>query len=82
MDWNYVVEELRDVPDEFKEQRFYPLKHVVDIFSSGDPQGRTAEVGLSAQQTRLMWSHATEKDTFQRETQEHDLCSIMATLLA
>lgn len=30
---------------EFQEQKFFPLLHVVDIFSSGDPQAHTAEVG-------------------------------------
>ncbi len=44
VDWQYVEEELREVPAEYKEQRFYPLKHVVEIFSSGDPQLQTAEV--------------------------------------
>lgn len=29
---------------EFKEPRFYPLKQVVEIFSSPDPQGLAAEV--------------------------------------
>ncbi len=49
VDWAYIEEELRDVPDEYKEQtRFYPLKHVVEIFSSGDPQYLTAEVSMEA----------------------------------
>lgn len=49
VDWQLVEEELRDVPEEYKEPKFYPLKHVVEIFSSGDPQLQTVEVSpLSA----------------------------------
>jgi hypothetical protein len=44
VDWDYIQEELNDVPPEYREQRFHALKHVVEIFSSGDPQGHTAEV--------------------------------------
>ena len=38
--------ELHDVEwlEDYREQRFYPLKQVVDIFSSGDPEGLTLEV--------------------------------------
>lgn len=45
VDWALIDEVLRDVPEEFKSERFYSLKHVIEIFSSGDPQERTAEVG-------------------------------------
>ncbi|GFH16572.1 Sec8_exocyst domain-containing protein, partial [Haematococcus lacustris] len=44
VDWEYINEELRDIPADFREQRFHALKHVVDIFSSGDPQGKTAQI--------------------------------------
>lgn len=45
VDWAEIDAEIADVPEEFREPRFYPLKHVVEIFSSDDPQGLTAEVG-------------------------------------
>ena len=46
LNWNEMHEALHDAEwmDEYREQRFYPLKQVVDIFSSGDPEGLTIEV--------------------------------------
>jgi hypothetical protein len=51
VDWQEIDEGIIDVPEEFREPRFYPLKHVVEIFSSDDPQGLTAEVGLACRGT-------------------------------
>ena len=45
VDWEAVDEEIRSVPAEYREFRFYPLKHVVELFSANDPQGLTQEVG-------------------------------------
>ena len=46
LDWGEIDAELHDVEwlEDYREQRFYPLKQVVDIFSSGDPEGLTLEV--------------------------------------
>jgi hypothetical protein len=44
VDWAYIEEELKEIPEAFRASTFYPLKHVVEIFSSGDPQGMTATV--------------------------------------
>lgn len=44
VDWEAVDEEIKSVPSEYREPRFYPLKHVVEVFSSADPQGLTQEV--------------------------------------
>lgn len=43
MDWDYVLQELEALPAEYKEIRFQPLKHVVEVFSSPDPPGLTNE---------------------------------------
>ena len=45
VDWAEVEAALQSVPEDYREPRFHPLKHVVDIFSSSDPQGQTQEVG-------------------------------------
>ncbi|KAG2428861.1 hypothetical protein HYH02_014272 [Chlamydomonas schloesseri] len=44
VDWEAVDEEIKAVPSEYREPRFYPLKHVVEVFSSADPQGLTQEL--------------------------------------
>ena len=46
LDWAEIDAELHDTPwlDEYREQRFYPLKQVVEIFSSGEPEALTVEV--------------------------------------
>eukprot|EP00198_Chlamydomonas_reinhardtii_P011037 XP_001700374.1 component of the exocyst complex [Chlamydomonas reinhardtii] len=44
VDWEAVDEEIKSVPSEYREPRFYPLKHVVEVFSSADPQGLTQEL--------------------------------------
>lgn len=47
MDWALLDEEVKSVPADYREVRFYPLKHVVDLFGAADPQALTAEVGWS-----------------------------------
>jgi hypothetical protein len=44
VDWHLVDSELARVPDDFKDPKFYALKHVVEILSSSDPQGLVGEV--------------------------------------
>lgn len=44
VDWDTIQEEIQEIPPEYREARFYPLKHVVEIFSSPDPQALTADV--------------------------------------
>jgi hypothetical protein len=53
VDWAEVDAALKSVPADYREPRFHPLKHVVDIFSSSDPQGQTQEVG--SLHVRLPW---------------------------
>lgn len=47
MEWDYVLQELEALPAEYKEIRFQPLKHVVEVFSSADPPGLTNEVSCT-----------------------------------
>ncbi len=47
VDWAAVDAEIKSVPSEYREIIFHPLKHVVEVFSSADPQGLTQEVGPS-----------------------------------
>ncbi|GFR46534.1 hypothetical protein Agub_g8125, partial [Astrephomene gubernaculifera] len=44
VDWDAVDEELASVPAEYREYIFHPLRHVVEVFSSQDPQGLTQEL--------------------------------------
>lgn len=44
MDWSEVHRELSRTPAEYKDPKFYALKHVVDILGSADPQGKVKEV--------------------------------------
>ena len=45
LNWNDIDAALKDEwLEDYQKQNFYPLKHVVDIFSSGDPEGLTVEV--------------------------------------
>lgn len=48
LNWPEIEAELHNPPwmDEYREQRFYPLKQVVDIFSSGEPEALTVEVSV------------------------------------
>ncbi len=48
VDWNQVDAEVKSVPLEYREARFHPLKHVVEVFSSADPQGLTQDVSWHA----------------------------------
>ncbi len=47
VDWEGVDEDIQSVPAEYREYRFYPLKHVVELFNSRDRLGDTAKVGRS-----------------------------------
>ena len=46
LNWSEIEAELHDPPwmEDYREQRFYPLKQVIDIFSSGEPEALTVEV--------------------------------------
>eukprot|EP00798_Chlamydomonas_sp_ICE-L_P015993 gene15993-22127_t len=44
IDWKKIDAELQVVPEEYREPRFYPLRHVVEVFSSGDPQALTVKL--------------------------------------
>jgi hypothetical protein len=44
VDWAEIDLELQAVPAEYRDQRFYPLKQVIDIFSSGNPEGQAIQV--------------------------------------
>lgn len=48
VDWSQVDAEVKSVPSEYREARFHPLKHVVEVFSSADPQGLTQDVSWHA----------------------------------
>ena len=37
VDWEYIKEELLDVPQQYKEPRFYPLRHVVSTCTTYRP---------------------------------------------
>jgi hypothetical protein len=45
VNWAVVDEELARLPEDFKDPKFYALKHVVDILSSNDPKELVDEVG-------------------------------------
>ncbi|GAX74536.1 hypothetical protein CEUSTIGMA_g1985.t1 [Chlamydomonas eustigma] len=51
VDWAEIDAEIQAVPAEYRDQRFYPLKQVIDIFSSGDPEGQAIQ--LRSQEDRL-----------------------------
>jgi len=42
--WDHVDRELDRVPADFKDPKFYALKHVVEILSAQDPQGLVGQV--------------------------------------
>jgi hypothetical protein len=48
VNWNIVDDELQRIAPDFKDPKFYALKHVVEILSSNTPQVMVAEVRLSA----------------------------------
>lgn len=50
VEWQQIDAELQEVPEEYREQRFYPLKHVVEIFSSDNPEAHWQEASGSAMQ--------------------------------
>jgi hypothetical protein len=45
VNWNIVENELSRVPQEFKDPKFYALKHVVEILTASNPQAMVTEVG-------------------------------------
>eukprot|EP00775_Hariotina_reticulata_P001681 gene1681-2025_t len=51
VNWNIVENELARVPQEFKDPKFYALKHVVDILTANNPQAMVTE--LRDQEQRL-----------------------------
>eukprot|EP00882_Tetradesmus_deserticola_P023134 GHRQ01025172.1.p1 GENE.GHRQ01025172.1~~GHRQ01025172.1.p1 ORF type:complete len:293 (+),score=72.03 GHRQ01025172.1:247-1125(+) len=52
VNWRIVDSELDRVPQEFKDPKFYALKHVVEILTSSNPQGMVAQ--LRDQEQRLV----------------------------
>ena len=44
LDWSLVDAGLAAVPEPYLDERFYPLKHVVEVFSSKDPEAVTLDV--------------------------------------
>ena len=46
VNWNIVDDELQRIAPDFKDPKFYALKHVVEILSSNTPQVMVAEVSL------------------------------------
>jgi hypothetical protein len=44
VDWRVVDQELSRVPAEFKDPKFYALKHVVEILTAEDPRSLVAQV--------------------------------------
>lgn len=42
--WSIVDQELARVDADFKNPKFYALKHVVEILSANDPQGLVTQV--------------------------------------
>lgn len=44
VDWRLVDQELSRVPQEFKDPKFYALKHVVEILTAEDPRSLVAQV--------------------------------------
>jgi hypothetical protein len=47
VNWKIVDAELDRVPQDFKDPKFYALKHVVEILTSSNPQGMVAQVSSS-----------------------------------
>jgi hypothetical protein len=47
VNWKIVDAELERVPQDFKDPKFYALKHVVEILTSSNPQGMVAQVSSS-----------------------------------
>jgi hypothetical protein len=50
VDWRLVDQELDRVPQEFKDPKFYALKHVVEILTAEDPRGLVSQVGIWMQE--------------------------------
>ena len=44
LDWSLVDAGLSAVPEAYLDERFYPLKHVVEVFSAKDPEAVTLDV--------------------------------------
>ena len=44
LDWSQVDSGLAAVPEAYLDERFYPLKHVVEVFSAKDPEVVTLDV--------------------------------------
>jgi hypothetical protein len=44
LDWSLVDAGLAAVPEPYLNERFYPLKHVVEVFSAEDPEAMTLDV--------------------------------------
>lgn len=44
VNWKIVDAELDRVPQDFKDPKFYALKHVVEILTSSNPQGMVGQV--------------------------------------
>lgn len=44
VDWRAVDRELANVPEEYKDPKFYALKHVVEILTSNNPQSMVSQV--------------------------------------
>uniref|UniRef100_A0A383V4Z3 Exocyst complex component Sec8 n=1 Tax=Tetradesmus obliquus TaxID=3088 RepID=A0A383V4Z3_TETOB len=52
VNWKIVAAELDRVPQDFKDPKFYALKHVVEILTSSNPQGMVGQ--LRDQEQRLV----------------------------
>lgn len=44
VDWRTVDAQLASVSEEYKDPKFYALKHVVEILTSNNPQAMVAQV--------------------------------------
>lgn len=54
VDWRLVDQELSQVPQEFKDPKFYALKHVVEILTAEDPREL---VGQVRQRATFVYAH-------------------------
>ena len=54
VDWYLVDQELSRVPQEFKDPKFYALKHVVEILTAEDPRTHVGQV-CSSESVKYEW---------------------------
>lgn len=66
VNWKIVDDELAHVASEFKDPKFYALKHVVDILTSNNPQSMVAQVQHAARYSAVRSESCFQKYVINR----------------